>query len=156
MIINKSLQLIHASRASIIQLVQTLTTDQLNRIPNGMNNNIIWNMAHLIAVQQDRCYLQSGIEAHASDSLIVNYKYGTKPAENVDDQFYNSITEQLVKHIELAAEDYAQDKFRNFLPFNSRLYPGLEISTIEEAFQFIVLHEGLHQGYIRQIVKLIS
>jgi hypothetical protein len=156
MIINKSLQLILASRSSIIQLVQPLTTDQLNRIPDGMNNNIIWNMAHLIAVQQDRCYLQAGIEAHASDSLIANYKYGTKPAEKVDDQFYNSIKQQLVQHIEVAAEDYAQDKFRNFLPFNSRLYPGLEISTIEEAFQFIVLHEGLHQGYIRQIVKLIS
>jgi hypothetical protein len=40
-------------RFAVLKAVEQLTTEQLNKVPDGFNNNIIWNIAHLIASQQN-------------------------------------------------------------------------------------------------------
>jgi hypothetical protein len=49
------------TRAFVLELVKDLTTEQLNKIPAGFNNNIIWNIAHLTAAQQNLCYVRSDL-----------------------------------------------------------------------------------------------
>lgn len=39
------------------------TIEQLNKVPDGFNSNIIWNVAHLIASQQNLCYMKAGQKA---------------------------------------------------------------------------------------------
>jgi len=152
---HKSLELILASRKAIIELVETLSIEEMNQIPTGMGNNIIWNMAHLIAVQQERCYIQSRLEGLVPYSFITAYCYGTRPEVQVDAEFCSFVKEEMTRHVQMTSQDYADGKFRDFLPFSSRVYPGLTIENIEDTFQFVLLHEGLHQGYIRQIMKMI-
>ena len=152
---HKSLELILASRRAIIGLVDPLSIDEINKIPAKMGNNIIWNMAHLIAVQQERCYNQSGIEGHVPSAFINSYRYGTRPIAPVGSEFCSFVKQEMVRLVQLTEQDYVDGKFQGFQAFSSRIYPGLEIENIEDAFQFILLHEGLHQGYIRQIMKLI-
>jgi hypothetical protein len=42
-------------RTTLLTLVENLTINQLNEVPEGFNNNIIWNLAHLTAAQQGVC-----------------------------------------------------------------------------------------------------
>ncbi len=49
---NNKIEKIKKTRRFLLNLVSELSTDQLNEIPPDFNNNIIWNMGHLIAAQQ--------------------------------------------------------------------------------------------------------
>ena len=50
-----------------------LTTEQLNKIPEGYNNNIIWNLAHLIYAQQSICYVGAGQTIIVTDQNFPPY-----------------------------------------------------------------------------------
>lgn len=50
-------------RFAILKTIEQLPTEQLNKVPDGFNNNIIWNVAHLIASQQNLCYIKAGQKA---------------------------------------------------------------------------------------------
>jgi len=48
----KEIERLKKTRIFLLDLIKDLTTEQLNEIPKGFNNNIIWNLGHLIASQQ--------------------------------------------------------------------------------------------------------
>lgn len=48
---NKTYTLRHI-RTSVLNLIESLTLKQINEIPAGFNNNIIWNLGHLVATDQ--------------------------------------------------------------------------------------------------------
>ncbi|MEP0711071.1 MAG: DinB family protein, partial [Algoriphagus sp.] len=62
---------------------------QLNKIPEGFNNNLIWNIGHVIVVQQRLVYALSGLPMAISDELFAAYKPGTKPEEQVSEETVN-------------------------------------------------------------------
>lgn len=70
-------------RSALLDATGDLTIDQLNRIPEGFNNNIIWNLAHLVSVQQGVCYLRAGEPLSVEESFYHAYKPGTRPAAAV-------------------------------------------------------------------------
>lgn len=58
---DKSFEIIRKTRQAILSQVSELTIGQLNEIPAGFNNNIIWNLAHMVAAQQGICYVRGGL-----------------------------------------------------------------------------------------------
>ena len=54
------------SRKAFIRLIDDLTIDELNQIPEGFNNNIFWNFAHIVVSTQTLSYVRTGILANAS------------------------------------------------------------------------------------------
>jgi len=53
--------------------------EDLNKIPKGFNNNIIWNIGHIVVTQQLLAYKLSGLPMQVSDDLINKYRKDTKP-----------------------------------------------------------------------------
>ena len=45
----KQFETIRKTRAFLRSLVDNLTTEQLNEIPEGFSNNIVWNFGHIVA-----------------------------------------------------------------------------------------------------------
>jgi len=37
-------------------MITPFSLEQLNKIPEGFNNNLIWNIAHCVVTQQLLCY----------------------------------------------------------------------------------------------------
>jgi hypothetical protein len=64
------------------QFLKGYSLAQLNSIPQGHNNNLIWNIAHIIVVQQMLVYKLSGLPMKISDTLVEKYKKGTKPEQD--------------------------------------------------------------------------
>ncbi|WP_407635809.1 DinB family protein [Solitalea canadensis] len=46
------------------------TIDQLNKVPAGFNNNLIWNIGHEIVAQQALIYKSSGLEGYIFRRII--------------------------------------------------------------------------------------
>ena len=67
------------------------TLDELNKIPVGFNDNIIWNIAHVIVTQQLLVYRNSQLPMEVSEDLISKYKKGTKAEFIVSQQEVDEI-----------------------------------------------------------------
>jgi hypothetical protein len=69
----QTLDITRTSRTIVSQMLAGYTLDQLNTIPEGYSNNLIWNIAHIIVVQQMLVY-KSGLPMMISDEMVEKYK----------------------------------------------------------------------------------
>ena len=44
------------TRKHFVSLIENFSTEQLNKIPEGFSNNIIWNIVHCMVTQQGLIY----------------------------------------------------------------------------------------------------
>lgn len=97
----------------MISAIDGLSLDQINKIPEGFNNNIAWNLAHLVVSQQILCYRLSGLECNVSEDIINNYKKGTapnpeKPATEEELRYFREI---FMNNADKFREDYRSGLF---------------------------------------------
>jgi hypothetical protein len=145
---------IRTIRTSLLSLIENLSIDQLNHIPEGFNNNIIWNLGHLVAAQQGLCYLRSGLQATVDDKLIQLYKPETKPAEFVDDKEFEAIKQLLMLTLDRLEVDYQNNIFNKYNAFTTRF--GVQVANVNEAIEFLLFHEGLHFGYVMALKRVVT
>ena len=149
----QNLDITRTSRKILAQILKSYTLDQLNKIPEGYNNNLIWNIAHVIVVQQMLVYKLSGLPMMISDEMVEQYKKGTKP-EHI-------ATQAEVDKIEIALEEtinQTEIDLENKIFINYQEYPtsaGIVLKSAEEAMAFNDFHEGLHIGIIMSIRKFV-
>lgn len=134
------------NRTFLKTYIETLTLEELNTIPKGFNNNIIWNIAHTIAVQQALVYKLSGLPAIVSEDLVETYKKGTKPERNVTQNEVDEIKGLLLSSIEKTQEDYHDNVFQNYQQYTVTTKSIL--TNVKEAIDFNNFHEGIHLGYV--------
>ena len=141
------------TRLFILELVKDLSTEQLNKIPTGFNNNIIWNIAHLTAAQQNMCYVRSGLEITVKQKYFTAFLSGTKPDTFLEKEEIESIFSVLLNSMDRLAADYKNGIFKQFDPWDKRY--GMKLNSIEDAINFVPFHEGMHIGYIMALKKLV-
>lgn len=134
-------------RIALLKLIEPLSVEELNRIPTGFNNNVIWNLAHLISAEQSICYIRSGVKPFIDESFIIKYKSGTRPEGLVTEETIKEIKEVFLQTIDQLGKDYDAGVFPVSYPSWTTGY-GNEILHLEDAISFVMFHEGLHRGYI--------
>ncbi len=141
-------------RTALLTLVEDLTAEQLNEIPEDFNNNIIWNLAHLTAAQQGICYKRAGLQPIVQEKYLSPYLPGTKPEHFVDDSEIAILKTLLLSSLDELKSDYRKDFFTNYTTFTTRY--GVEVTSIDDAINFLPFHEGLHAGAIIALKKLVK
>lgn len=141
-------------RISILNTISNLSAAQLNEVPAGFNNNIIWNIAHIVASQQGLTYFRSGLEMPVGDDYFKTYKSETKPEGPLSDHEIEKIKGLILTTIDQFQEDYNRRLFSNFQSFTSRY--GIEFNSIEEVIPFVTFHDGIHFGYVMALKRVIS
>ena len=144
-------QILKITRENIISSISNLSLDELNNVPEKFNNNIIWNIGHIVTTQQLLCYKLSAIEMYIDDDFINRYKKGSIVDFEVTQEELDYILDQLIKLPSLLASDYSAGKFKSYDPYTTSY--KITLNTIEEAIQFNNVHEGLHFGYIMAMKK---
>ncbi|RZL97981.1 MAG: DinB family protein [Pedobacter sp.] len=139
-------------RSLSLQIMQDLTLEQLNYVPSGINNNIIWNAGHLIAAQQGVCYMRAGLPTMISTDFYSAYKPGTKPEAPLGEEEVKYIKEMLLTSIDRFETDLEKNLFGNYMPWTTRY--GVELRNIDEAVDFLPFHEGMHLGYMLALRRL--
>ena len=128
---------IKRSRTFLLNLIKDLNVNQLNHIPGQFQNNIIWNMGHLIWAQQD-CYIIAGLKPPLGEKYIALYKKGTFPKEVLNENEVSEIKRLLIAPLDAMANDLPAD--------------NLELN---KAIQGLALHDWLHIGYILALKHLV-
>lgn len=59
---NAQLNVLKVTREFIHNIVKDLSLEKIHEIPNGFNNNIAWNVAHLTVTQQLLQYKLSNLD----------------------------------------------------------------------------------------------
>ena len=98
------------SRNILSQFLQGYTLEQLNTIPEGFNNNLIWNIGHIVVVQQMLVYKFSGLPMMISDEMVEKYKKGTKPEQDATQAEVDEIQSLLFETINQTKADL-ENKF---------------------------------------------
>ena len=153
--INEVFDFIINSRKAFIQLIDDLTIEQLNKIPDGYNNNIIWNFGHIVVSTQTLCYVRAGILVDAG-SVKFNefYKKDTRPTYRVSQEEVAELKAIALESIEKIRDDYAKGAFANAMAFSTSTY-GVEMKNIEEVLITTIGHDNLHYGYVWALKKVI-
>ena len=143
----------YKNRAVLERFLNEFSISQLNKIPEGFNNNIIWNIAHVIATQQILVYEKSRLTPTIPDDIITKFRKGTKPTEFIDSHKIEEIRSLLYSPVEETIKDFKDDKFKTFDAYT--VSTGSTLSNVKDALQFNNFHEGIHLGSILAIRKLV-
>ena len=125
--------------------------DELNKIPEGFSNNLIWNIAHVIVTQQLLVYGNSQLLMLVSDEMVSKYRKGTKAEKKVTQDEVNELKALLFSTLEKTKEDYNNDAFKNYTEYTVSTKSTL--TNVEQALEFNNFHEGIHLGYILALKK---
>ena len=142
------------TRQNALKIGQAFTPEQLNHIPPSFNNNLIWNLGHMVVTQQLLIYGLTGNEMKVSKEMVEKYRKGTQPKETVNEAEIQLILDLLISSSEQCAKDFEAGLFKE-----CRLYPtsfGFEIRSVEDAILFNNIHESMHLGNLLSMRKLIS
>ena len=150
---NQAFEITQQNRKILQSYLKNYTLDQLNKIPEGFNNNIIWNIAHTIVVQQLLVYKLSGLQPMISQEMISKYAKGTKPENPVSQAEVDEIEHLLFQTIDQTRTDFDNKIFQNYTEFKNEL--GFTIKSAEEAVAFNYFHEATHLGVILSIEKFV-
>lgn len=142
-------------RAIFKKIIDSNSLENLNKIPNGFNNNIIWNIGHIVVSEQLLAYKLSGLDTTLSDEMINKYRKDSKPTGPVSQDEVNEIKDLLISTLEKTQKDYSDGVFTNYHAYTVST-TGNTLNNIDEALQFITIHEGLHYGYILALLKAIK
>jgi hypothetical protein len=152
----KVFKFIRDSRKAFVELVDGLTVEQLNHIPAGFNNNIIWNFGHIVVSTQALCYVRTVIRPDASAIKYFGaYAKGTKPTYNVGAAEIEELKALAIQSIDQIEADYRAGVFDRIKPFETSTYYA-EMDDIAEVLAMTSGHDNLHLGYAlaqRRIIK---
>jgi hypothetical protein len=141
------------NRKIYLSFLEGYSLEQLNKIPNGFKNNLIWNIGHVVVVQQLLVYRGSNHPMSVSAELVNLYKPGTKPEQPVTQAEVDQLKELLMSAIVKTQEDYNNGIFTSYNEFTTSV--GFHLASVQDALEFNNYHEGMHLGYMMSMRKFI-
>ncbi|SFG74243.1 DinB family protein [Pedobacter insulae] len=152
---NKIIEVIKACRSKWLSMLDQLTVDQLNAIPPGFNNNLAWQLGHVIVSQQILCYRLAGQKFVINEDLIDRYKNGSRPESYINKEEISLLKDSMLSTIDQLEMDLKNGLFVNYTPYTISTYAGFTLSNLNDALVFIVSHDALHYGCSISLKKLV-
>lgn len=141
------------NRNIYLSFLENYSLEQLNTIPEGFSNNLIWNIGHIIATQQGLVYRLSGLPMYISDEMKTSYQKGSYPTGATTQKEVDAIKDLLISLIAKTKKDYVDGKFTSYNEYTTST--GFNLKSTEEAMEFNNYHEGIHLGVLMAIKKFI-
>lgn len=128
--------------------------EELNKVPQGFNNNLLWNIGHVIVVQQRLVYGLANVPLNISDDLFQKYKPGTKPGIPEPEDTVELFKELLLKPIAQTKSDFESGKLDDYTPYTTS--KGFHLANAGDAITFNNYHEALHLGTMISLLKFVK
>jgi hypothetical protein len=150
----KQFELHKVTRKNILDFASAFSIEELNEIPIQFNNNIIWNIGHLLATQQILIYKFSDTDFTIYTDFIERYRKGTKPEKFIGAEEWKFIQSHLIQTADEMQKNYREKYFHKYQKYETSY--GAMLDSIEDAICFINIHESMHFGYIKAIGKVLK
>lgn len=149
----KQFEIFRTTRLSLLNYIADLSVEQLNVIPQGFKNNIIWNLGHLTAAQQGVCYKRGGHAMLIEEEMFELFKPGTVAPSFVNEQRVKLYKELFISTILQTEIDYQKGLFNQNPAWKQSL--GIDVEIIEQSINFLMWHDGIHSGIIMSLKKIV-
>ncbi len=144
---DNTFEIIRTTRKNFLKLIEGLTEEQLNKIPEGFNNNIIWNFGHIIVTQQILCYVRMGIKSNIDPFIEERFRKGSKPEQPVTKEEIALFKKELKHQVDQLEEDIQAGLFLRRTYEQLPTSYGITINTLDDALHYLATHDALHYGY---------
>lgn len=141
------------SRGLYKNFLDNYSLEQLNKIPDGLTTNLIWNIGHVIVSQQKLVYALSGLPTYISDSFFEKYQNGSRPDGKSSQADVDEVKHLLFEMVAKTKTDFENGIFKEFHPYQTKT--GFYLGTWKEALEFNNYHEGIHLGIMLSIKKFL-
>ncbi|WP_194851792.1 DinB family protein [Nonlabens antarcticus] len=142
------------TREFFIELINDLSVEELNQIPVGFSNNIIWNIVHCMVTQQGLTYGLSDLDLLIPKETVLQFKHGTQPEQDVNREEIENFKKQLKPLLEDTIRDYRAEKFEGFKEYTTST--GYALKNIDDAINLVNIHEGIHLGYAMALKRALK
>ncbi len=142
------------NRKILYKFLTNVPEEALYSIPKNFNNNIWWNIAHVVVTQQKLVYGLSGKPLNISEEWVNGYQKGTVPGEKPTSEQLEELKSLMFDLPEKTISDYENGLFDGFKSYMTT--PQVELNSVEDAIAFNVFHEGLHLGSIMALVRAVK
>ena len=153
MLIDHIIRTIGFTRKHFLDLTAGCTAEEMNTIPGGFGNNLIWNLAHVISSQQSLCYSMSDVQPVVDQRLVDLYKPTSTPVDFVGDEDIIKIRSLAESTVQQLSVDYHNGLFKTYAGRQTKY--GVLLSNVDEAIAYISTHETLHFGYAKAMLKVL-
>ena len=136
------------NRLVLLSQTEYLTAEQYNFIPAGFNNNIIWNLGHILFIGDSILHNR----LHIPDYLLLLAKYGkgSKPNELTNLSEIVHIRRSLTESISI----YKTTIQNQSEGFESAIGKAMQAISVE-ALQFLFFHEQMHYTKVAKLLQKV-
>lgn len=136
-------------RKNTLRVVEDVTEEMADVIPEGFRNNIRWHLGHIYFVMEGFAFHYLDLPKRLPEGYAKLFANGTSPLE------WEQTPPTLEELRQLLSEQ--QERVRSLLenrtdvkvdpPFTNR--SGVKLETVAEFLNFNLYHEGMHLGIIK-------
>lgn len=142
------------TRNLLLVYLNTYSLDQLNKIPTGFSNNLLWNVGHILVTQQILIYKFSGLPVAFTDDFVAKFINGSRPTGDYSEVDLLEIKNALLETLNTLKLDFERGVFKDYSEFVTKS-SGFKMSNAQEAIEFNNFHEAMHLGIMMQMKKFI-
>lgn len=148
---------IEVARRSFIELIEGLSLEQINRVPEGFNNNIAWNFGHISVSALALAFKTSAVKPSIEIPYFKKYGKNTKPEEAIDAQELQALKDYAISAIGMIKESMINNEFTgaSVTPYTTTTY-GIPMTDIDEIIATIGMHDSLHYGIAKAISAVVK
>ncbi len=143
-------------RTYLIRTVGNLSDAQWLTIPEGFDNNIAWNIGHLVTAQMGIIYYPCRLRLEGMMRNRSMYVPGTSPADWDANPDPKELYAALKETSRAMAADYAAGKFKDVEYRGMTTVAGAELTSLAQGVSFNNFHEGMHLGTIMSIKNFLK
>ena len=144
----------HSIRNSFKHYLSSMSLDALNKIPEGFNNNIFWNIGHIISVQQMIVVGLANERWTVDKRIVKEFMKGSKPERAYTEEDRMELLQILETSLQETQALFDADKLNTYQSFKT--LTGYEITDFTSACAFNLFHEGMHLGTLLSIKKFVK
>ncbi|WP_268795874.1 DinB family protein [Paenibacillus sp. Root444D2] len=138
-------------RGQTLKLMDGITEETADRIPDGFRNTIRWQLGQIYVVLERFAFQYMGLPLRLPEGFKEQFEYGTTPLNRP-----NSIAVPTLPELESLLKNQ-QERIRDVLDLRlqEKIVPpyttsaGMTLETSEQFLSFNLYHEGMHISVIK-------
>ncbi len=150
----RQFHIMRENRTAFIRLVEELSLEELNEVPEGFNNNIAWNFNHMVGVLVVLNYGRAGVAHSMPAERIQKYARGTRPEGWIDQEEMDYFKSHAIRLVNQFESDWNAGLFTKYEPFTTSL--GVSVMNNADSLHYTATHDFLHYGYAMALRRLVK
>jgi len=147
------IEALRQTRHNLLKTVEAYTIDEMNVVPEGFNNSLLWNLGHVWVTQKMLHYGLSGLPLNIEDELVNQFRKGSK-AIVWKEETLSRIKSDFITSVDDLERDLNANIFKEFRPYRTSY--NVELESLDDALWFNNMHEAMHLGYMLAMRKSVK